>query len=130
MTSRAHTPREQVTGVLDDPERVAEIVEALRSAGIAEGDLEVYGGEDALAMVDPDGRQHGVAGRVTRALERFGQEGEEHRAAAEELQEGHLLVAVTVSDAEGKDQAAEALRAQGVHRLRFWGRWSVELMSE
>lgn len=130
MNDRATEPSEQVTGVLDEAARLPAIMEGLRSAEFPETALHAYGGEEALAMVDPQGRRHGLLGRITRTLDTFGQNGEEHRAAADELQAGHLLLAVDVADAAQKDRAAAILRSQGVHRLRYWGRWDIELLSD
>jgi hypothetical protein len=130
VNDRVQSPHEEVTGVLDDATRLAATLEALRSAGFQETAVAAYGGEEALSQVDPDGRRHGLLGRIARTLDTFGQNGEEHRAAAEELRADHLLLAVTVSGAEEKDRAASTLQAQGVHRLRYWGRWEIEVLSE
>jgi hypothetical protein len=126
MSKRVQSPREQVTGVLPEPQRMEATVEALLAAGFPESDINVYGGEEALAEVDPDGRGHGLLGRLTRSLEHFGQEGEEYHAAADELRAGHLLIAVSVKDEGQKDGAVAALRGQGVDHLRYWGRWQIE----
>jgi hypothetical protein len=129
VSDRVVTPHEQVTGVLDDPDGLAATAQALESAGFSEAAVGFYGGEEALAVIDPEGREHGLRGRLIRSLEHFGEEGDEHHAAAAEVQAGHLLVAVSVSGEEEKDLAASTLRAQGVRRLRYWGRWAIEDLS-
>lgn len=126
MNERVRSPREQVTGVLADPDRAVAVAEALRAAGVEDAAVAFYGGEEIIATIDPDGRGHGPLGRLTRALEHFGQEGEEHHAAVDEVREGHLLVAVRVDDQAAKDRVAGVLREQGVTRLRYWGRWEIE----
>lgn len=130
MNERVQSPSEAVSGVLDDAARLPAMVEALRSANFAETALNVYAGEEALEQVDPDGSHHGLLGRLSRKLDTFAQNGEEHRAAAAEVNAGHLLVLVAVSDEAEKDRAASTLQAQGVHRLRYWGRWDIELLSD
>lgn len=129
MSDRVVTPHEQVTGVLDDPGDLPATAQALQSAGFSEAAVAFVGGEEALTLVDPEGREHGLLGRLTRSLEHFGEEGDEHHAAAAEVKAGHLLVAVSVSGEEEKDLAASTLRGQGVRRLRYWGRWAIEELS-
>lgn len=127
MDERVRTPKEMVTGVIDDPDRVGAVLDALTAAGFDEEEaVRAAGGEEALSRVDPDGSRHGVRGRVTRSLEHFGAEGGEHLAAAAEIEAGHILLTVRVSDESQRDLAVETLRAQGAHRLRYWGRWGIE----
>lgn len=123
---RVQSPSEQVSGIVEDPDMAERVVDALVESDVDEADIAVIGGDEALTMVDPDGSQHGVAGRVARGLERYGQEGTEHDAAAQELTEGRLLLTVHVAGDEDKERVASLLREHGVQRLRYWGRWSVE----
>jgi hypothetical protein len=129
VSTNLETPREMVTGVLDDPGRLGSVLDALRAAGVPDDAVQSTAGEEALDRVDPDGRRHGARGRLTRMLEHFGQEGDEHHAAAEEVEAGHALVAVRVHDQAEADRAAGVLREQGVRRLRRWGRWGIEQLS-
>lgn len=129
MNDRVRTPQEQVTGAAEDPDRAQAAVESLVAAGFDPDVITVGGGEQGMESLDPDGSRHGWRGRVRRTLEQFGQEGEEHRVAAEELREGHLLLLVRVADEGQKDLAVATLRGVGVGRLRYWGQWGVEEIS-
>lgn len=129
MDEQLRTPREMVTGVLDDPDRLGSLLDALRAADFADDAVNAAGGEEALARVDPDGSRHGLRGRTARLLENFGQEGEEHHEAAAEIEAGHLLVVVRVADEAQRDLAVATLQTQGVRRLRYWGQWGIETLS-
>lgn len=129
MDEQMRTPRQMVTGVLDDPDQLERTLAALRDAGFPDDAVRASGGEQALARVDPEGRRHGLRGRLIRSLEHFGQEGEEHQAAAAEVEAGHVLVVVRVDDEAETDRAVGVLRAQGLNRLRRWGRWEIEQLS-
>lgn len=128
--SRTRTPRDQVTAVMPDVASALPLVDTLKVQGFSGDGIAVIAGEEALAEVDPHGAGHGLLGRVLRTLEQFGQEGEEHREAAEEVRAGHALVVVDVADEAGKDRAAAAMREHGAHRLRYWGHWDVEDLDE
>jgi hypothetical protein len=129
VSDRVITPHEQVTGVLDRPDDVPAAAHALQTAGFSEAAVVFVGGDEALALVDPEGRKHGLLGRLTRSLEHFGHEGEEHHAAAAAVQAGHCLVVVSVAGEAEKNLAASTLREQGVRRLRYWGRWAIEALT-
>lgn len=118
-----------VTGIIDEPAKLTPALDALRSAGFADAAVEVERGEEGLADVDPDGSRHGLIGRLVRTLQQIGEEGEEWRAAAEELRAGHAVVGVSVDGAEEKERAAATLHQQGAHRIRYWGQWEIEELS-
>jgi hypothetical protein len=129
VTNRIESPHEQVTGVLDDPEEIEGVSNALKEAGFSRDDVIYISGEEALARVDVHGLRHGVLGRLTRSLQHFGEDAAEYHAAEAEARAGHLLIAVSVSGEQKKDLAAKTLREHGVRRLRYWGSWGIEELS-
>lgn len=127
--TRATTPHDAVTGVVDDPTNVASIGAALNEAGFSPEAVQCFVGEEALSLVNPKGEGMGFFGRLTRGLEHFGEEATEHYAAQNELQAGHALMAVTAKTEDEKARATSILRDGGVRRLRYWGRWEIEELS-
>lgn len=117
------TPSHAVTGILQDPGDAGAVEHAM--AGIDECQTTILHGRDALEEVDPDGSEHGVMGSVIRTLQRFGQEGTEHRAAAQALEEGKAVVVVQTEE-EHRERVAAVLHQQGVTRVRWWGDAVIE----
>lgn len=93
--------------------------QALESAGFSEPGVVFIGGEEALAVIDPEGREHGLLGRITRSLDTSAREGEAHYAAAAAVRAGHSLVMMSVLG--GGEACASTLRGKGIPRLRYWG---------
>jgi hypothetical protein len=130
VSTHIETPHDRVTGIIDERDKLESVVKALQAEGFPEDAVGVVLGEEGLEEIDPDGSRHGLIGRFVRTLQQFGHEGEEYREAAEELEKGHVLVGVTVTQEEEKNRAADTLRAQGARRLRYWGRLGVEELSK
>ena len=130
MNEGIETPNEQVTGVVDDPEKVGEIAAKLTAAGFSKDDLSCAAGDEALAWVDVHGLSHGLLGRLTRFVQHYGEEATEHHAADAEVRAGHVLIAVSVKDDPQKQRAAKVLGEQGVRRLRYWGPHTIETLSQ
>jgi hypothetical protein len=132
MTERVHAPRpprHEVTAVLDQPDRVLALVDALRSAGFPDNAIRLSCGQDTLTQIDPHGAQRSLLDRLRHGLEHFGLDGEERDAAVDELRAGHVLVAVRVVGEQDKQRAAAILREQRAHRLRYWSDWTIETLS-
>ena len=89
--------------------------QALESAGFSEPAV-VIGGEEALAVIDPEGREHGLLGRITRSLDTSARE-EEHYAAAAAVRADHSLVMMSVLG--GGEACASTLGGKGIPRLRY-----------
>ncbi len=120
------TPHRQLTGHLHDADRVGAVAAALVAAGVPARAVHATAGSEALAEVDPAGTGHGLRGVLTRAVEQLGQEGAEHRAAAEAVRDGAALLVVDVDDEVLRARAVEVLAAHGVRRLRWWGDLGIE----
>ncbi|MEE8599523.1 hypothetical protein [Euzebya tangerina] len=117
------TPRNAVTGILDDPANVTAVEAAM--ASVDTGELHLFSGEDAKDMVDPSGQKHGVKGRLVRLTQKLGEEGAMHDTAMEALEAGKTLVLVQ-TDKEHRHDIAAVLRDAGVGGIRWWGGGVIE----
>jgi hypothetical protein len=129
VSDRIESAHEQVTGVLDNPEDIQRVAQALKAAGFTRDDVVYAAGEAALALIDVHGLHHGLLGRLTRSLQHFGEDAAEYHAGEAEARAGHMLIAVSVNGESEKDVAAKTLGECGVRRLRYWGPWAIEELS-
>lgn len=123
-------PVDHIIFVVDEPDELDAIADALRQGGKDSDDLKVLAGPEGAARLDSTGRRGGMKHRIRRLVGTFGDEHGELSAIEEELQRGAMAMAVAVRDEEDKQELARLLRGYDVRHLRFYGRMTVEDLSQ
>lgn len=115
-------PARKVVGVVNASADLEAALGALAAAGVAADAIQVFAGDEGIRAVDPDGRHHGLLGRLTRALQAIGEEYEHMRRYEEELRAGHYLVVVSVPEEKAaRERVAGILRQHGGHFVDYYG---------
>ena len=114
-------PRNQVTGLIGDPDAVAAAIEDLVRAGFDHDQISVLCGELGAQRVDPTGRHHGLLGRLIRLAQHAGEEREIWRRYAAHIESGGFAVVVPVRDHKQAEVPSDRLRHHGGHDLVHFG---------
>jgi hypothetical protein len=91
------TPKHELIGVVESGQ-VAQMVEDLASIGHRSGDVNVLTGEAGLLVLDPDGRHHGLHGRLIRGLQQLGSEEANIITYANALNQGRAVISVRTQE--------------------------------
>lgn len=122
-------PTRQVIAVINESGDAIAARVALDHAGFT-GAIEVLAGEDGLRRLDATGARHGVAGRLLRMFQGYGDmEQKTFARQAEELRAGHLLIGVRVVGAAERDRAEKILRRHRGHFINYFGVWTITGMA-
>jgi hypothetical protein len=115
-------PRQLVVGVVAGDAGRRRASEALEAAGFAPDRFVMLHGEEDARRLDVEGDEHGLAGRLVRALQAVSSADLDHvRHHAAHLRSGHLVVGVAVGeDEDAKQRAVDALRAAGGHFVNYY----------
>ena len=120
-------PAHKVLGVFDTPESVKETFDELKQNGFHESDAEVF---CSAGQIDFSGEEDKLWGRIVHSIEHLGLSGEFLKRFEKDLEESHLILAVSAKDQEAKEKAREVMQSHEGHRLTFFGNWVVEEMPE
>ena len=124
---------------------------ALEADGVATGDIDIFTGEQGAKVLDLQGREHGRAIHLLRALEAsMGDERETNQRIDAALRQGATLVCVKIpatlpavmhaiahpsslatfrkQKTDEKDRAFRVFKALRAHEIHYWGAWSFEDM--
>ena len=119
-------PTNQVVAVIDEGADVAAVRSELDRAGFAADAVEVMAGADGLRRLDASGARHGVAGRLLRLIQGYGDmEQMTFSRQADALRAGHSLVGVLVRGTEQRRRAGLILKRHHGHFMNFFGRWTI-----
>lgn len=116
----------RVIAVIDDPRQARAAIATLERAGIGEGDLNAFSGEEGARQIDAEGVHSGGVTHVLRGLQRWTVEGSHLRKYQAELAQGHQVVDVHAHGRGGRDVVAQILRAHGAHFVNAYGQWTIE----
>ncbi len=127
-------PTDSVVGVLDDPDGLDGLLDALRDAGASDDRIRVFqGAEDADLRPDPS--EDGVVSRVVRTAQKvLGDEAERLHVLDDALEAGAAVVCVQVAsdgdDDDARDQEladlGRALRGAGARDIAFYGEYQIQ----
>ena len=67
-----HRPTYRVVGLLAEQSEIPAITRELASTGVDVGAVEILCGERGAAILDIDGRYHGLRARIVRAFQQLG----------------------------------------------------------
>ena len=125
MQTLLQHPKSQVFGVVDRSEDVTQTLEELERRGVPKRDIQVIR-KDA----DPQATEAEEGGKVreglTRAVDMLSEEHEFNEMYQAEVEAGHALIGVHVSDTVAKQTVHDVLIDQGAHSVSYYGRWVVE----
>ena len=139
----------RVTALLDSEEAVTATVKALEADGVETGHIDIFSGEQGAKVLDLQGREHGRAIHLLRALEAtMGDERETNQRIDAALRQGATLVCVKIPATlpavmhaiahpsslatfrkqknDEKDRALRVFKALHAHEIHYWGAWSFE----
>jgi hypothetical protein len=121
-------PRGNVVGVLADAAGFEDARRRLEQSGFGADRLQVLQGEEGLARIDLEGREHGRKGGIARRLQDVLSDDADHvRRYTEHLRDGHYIVGVKVGDDDAaKQRAAEALRGANAEFVNYYADNYVE----
>jgi len=115
-----HRPAYHMVGLLTDKSEIPAISAELESAGVDVAEVEILCGEQGAAILDEDGRYHGLRGRVVRTFQRLGYDETTLAIYDEALRDGDMLLQVPVRPAERR-RVAELLQRHHVHDVGYFG---------
>lgn len=113
-------PTRKVIGIVDTPAELERALAALSEQGIDRSRIMVFSGDEGIRVIDPKGRYHGLLGRLTRAVQAFGEELEHMQRYEEELRRSHFVVVVSVENDAMKEAARRALERHGGHFVDYY----------
>ena len=117
--------------VSDHSDGGEEAVEALRREGFADKDIWVFRGEEGSRRLGVTGRWHRLRARCFRRLQ-FAMSRDFRylraylRALDLALDQGHIVIAVRVSDVRVADDVGRLLRMHAGHSIAYCSHWGVE----
>jgi hypothetical protein len=124
-------PTERLVGVVDGPEAVNTVVDALHDANVGDEHIEVLSSEDTDHQIDPS--QHGWAKRAKHVLTTaLGDETERLEALQDALEAGRYVVQVELPGEDDEDRQAEkkrlgrVLSQHGAGGVAFYGKYQIE----
>ncbi len=120
-------PDNSLIGIIDTYADARAALKALGTAGFPEDEIGILCGKEGAKIIDADGSQEGVLGKIARVIREFGDVDNPHKEAHEKaLREGHFLVAVRAEEEEKRKQALEILKSHGAHFINFYSPWVIE----
>ena len=118
-------PARKVIGVVDTPDALDRVLQALARAGFTRDQIRVFSGDEGIRSIDADGVHHGLLARVIRVIQALGDEREHMARYERELRAGHFVVVVSTPDSASKERAREAFQGNG-HFVDYYGPLAIE----
>jgi hypothetical protein len=109
-------------GVVNTPEELQATVVELNKAGFGKDAIDVLCGKEGADRLDATGEKHGLMAQ----LYRFFEEAENLRGYEQNLLSGHFLIAVKAAEEAKRAHALTILKSHGGHRVKFYGKWTIE----
>jgi hypothetical protein len=132
--SKLEYPTDQVVGVLDDPDRLDQLLSDLRDAGAGEDRITVLRGGDEADLA-PDPSEGGAVTKVVRTAQKvLGDEAERLNVLDDALEAGAVVVGVRVAASDDDEDArnaelselASAFRGVGARDIAFYGEYQIQ----
>jgi len=120
-----HRPTYHVVGLLTEKSQIPAISSELALAGVDVAAVEILCGERGAAILDKNGRYHGLRGRIVRAFQQLGYDGTTLAIYDEALRDGELVLRVPVRPAE-RGRIAALLQRHRVHDVGYFGPGTFE----
>ena len=120
-----HRPVYHVVGLLTKISEIPAITKELESTGVDVAAVEILCGERGAAILDIDGRYHGLRARIVRTFQRLGYDDTTLEIYDEALAKGDLLLEVPVPPTERRRIVA-LLQRHDVHDVGYFGSGTFE----
>ena len=123
-------PQDHVAAILDTPAQLTDALGAL-TGGFLESELIVLAGQEEAERLDAGTGRTGLLHHVIRIADRLGvlnKEMEVKERYERALREAGHVVLVLAPTEERKRLAADILRDSGGHFIRYFGRFTIEVL--
>jgi hypothetical protein len=122
-------PEDRLVGLVDSPERLESVVDALTSGGIPRSEIEVTCGAAAAERLRENTGRTGLADLVMRFSEFIGMPNDESAIKnqyADALATGQLVISVPAASDDRREAAARILHELGATDVKFFGKRTIE----
>ncbi len=122
-------PVNHVVGILDTPEQVESVVNALLTGGFLDSEINVACGQVKADALNATTGRTGLAHVAIRVAERLGLSTDERDTKEryeEALRDNQFVVAVLAPSAERKERATRMLKDNGGRFINYMGRFTIE----
>lgn len=125
------SPRNRIVAVINSQEDTDAALAALQGEGrVVEGDAVVFKGQRAADKIDVSGEEHGIAGKVNRTLQNYGDEKDYFYQKIAELEQGHNVISVAAGDESQRETIKRILKQHNAHAMLYHGDWVVEVIPD
>jgi hypothetical protein len=116
-------PVGDILAVIDDRAEAERAVQALKEAGVPEGDVDLVDGAWFAEVMRANKESWNPIQRVVAVM--AAEEGEVVRDYIDQADQGHAFLVVHADQAETWERIGQVLRAHGAHHLRHYGRREI-----
>ena len=121
------SPDDDILAVVNDYGKAERTIQNLLDGGIKPKNIVLHSGEEALKFLNAGEDKvdwlTGIAHSIWRVLSDEKMELEQYE---EQVKMGRHIISVHLDDKDEMHAAHEALRRQGAHHIRFFGKWAFE----
>lgn len=125
-------PQDHVVAIVDAPGQCVDAVSELTGNGFLESEVTVLAGAREAERLDASSGRTGLMHRVIRAADRLGVPHKEMEVKERYEQalrdDAHVILALAPTD-ERKRLAADVLRRHGAHYVKYFGRFTIEVLA-
>jgi hypothetical protein len=119
-------PSHTMIVLLSTEARVAEVVSSLQAHDINTDDIRVLHGESGRHILDVDGAENGILGKLVRMLENVSEVQRTYvKYVDEQLAAGAYAMSVPVTDESKQDAVAEVFRTAHAHFIVYFRKASI-----
>lgn len=119
-------PSHTMIAVLKTEARVAEAAAALQAHDLSPEDIRVLHGETGRHILDADGAENGILGKLVRALENVSEVQRTYvKYVDEQLAAGAYAISVPVTDEAKQDAVAEVFKTAHAHFIIYFRKASI-----
>jgi hypothetical protein len=119
-------PMGDILAVIDDRAAAERAVQALKAAGVPEGDVDVVDGAWFTSVMRANKENWNPLQRVVALL--GAEEGEVVRDNVQQAEQGHTLLVIHAEQPSAWECIAGVLKEHGAHHLRHYGRMEMTLL--
>jgi hypothetical protein len=119
-------PRDHLVGIVDNEAAATKLAAELNLQGVT--DVQILSGEEGAEMLDSDGSEHGLFGRLLRTVERMSAEIDHLREYERAVREGSAVVVALAKEEPLRETATEIFRKHDARFVNYFGSMTVELV--
>ena len=117
-------PRDHLVGIVDNDG--AALAAELEQQGVP--DVQILSGPEGAEVLDSDGSEHGLFGRLLRTVERVSAEIDHLREYERAVREGSTVVVALAKEEAVRERATEVFRKHNARFVNYFGSMTVELV--